>query len=793
MRLAVKELIVLGIVSVSVPAFAQSTMDWPTGEFEPYRLDSSQLANTATDTWLVYSNSVTVENSAWLRLYFEEVVLEKGSTIRMTSALDGEVQELDAAGMAMWQNTSAYFNGDTVYIDVFAAAGTTKNRIVLDKVARYETGLRACGETGCGYCGSDDRVPSDEEWTGRLMPVGCTASVYNDQSCLVSAGHCVAGGYADVIQFRVPDSDPDCEPNQPSVSNQFPITDTLWSSDGPGDDWSVLLAGTNNLGQTIYERYGTFRPIATGIITAGERIDVWGYGIDGQPTRNQTQQTADGTVEARFSDRYYVRVDITHGNSGSAVIWSSQIIGIVTHCPCPNVATRIDLAAFRAARDELCPFVLTYCSASSDSDNYEYISNVSVGSIDNSSGPSRYSDYTSQSTTMAIGSEHEITVTLDSAWSSDLGGLWIDWNRDGDFDDADETITTAWSGVGPYSETITVPEGASEGNARMRVRILDGDHDPTPESCGSTSYGEVEDYTVRIDPPPPTCDDGIRNQGEARIDCGGPCSPCSCTSDGQCDNGVYCDGQELCDDYGECQTGPPVFCTDFIDCTDDVCNEETGLCDYIPNDSLCDDGRFCDGEEVCNPASGCEPGPGADCDDLISCTDDSCDEEADQCVHVPNDAFCDDTVYCNGEEYCDPVEGCQPGEAVSCDDEIDCTIDLCYEALRGCLNLPDDTLCDDGLYCTGVESCEPTTGCITSGSPCDDGYWCDEASQSCEPLGDGDLDGDGDVDLADFKLFQVCFGETVPGPCDAANLAGGDTIDLEDYVLFGDAVELSGP
>jgi tripartite-type tricarboxylate transporter receptor subunit TctC len=31
-----------------------------------------------------------------------------------------------------------------------------------------------------------------------------------------------------------------------------------------------------------------------------------------------------------------------------------EIIGIVTHCPCPNIATRTDLPAFAAARD-LCP------------------------------------------------------------------------------------------------------------------------------------------------------------------------------------------------------------------------------------------------------------------------------------------------------------------------------------------------------------------------------------------------------------------------------------------------------
>ena len=35
---------------------------------------------------------------------------------------------------------------------------------------------------------------------------------------------------------------------------------------------------------------------------------------------------------------------------------------------------------------------------------------------------------------------------------------------------------------------------------------------------------------------PETCDDGIQNQGETGIDCGGPCAPCS--TDGPCDVNV---------------------------------------------------------------------------------------------------------------------------------------------------------------------------------------------------------------------------------------------------------------
>ena len=48
-----------------------------------------------------------------------------------------------------------------------------------------------------------------------------------------------------------------------------------------------------------------------------------------------------------------------------------------------------------------------------------------------------------------------------------------------------------------------------------------------PPTCGTFTWGEVEDYTVVIVAGSgPTCSDGIQNQGETGIDCGGPCAPC---------------------------------------------------------------------------------------------------------------------------------------------------------------------------------------------------------------------------------------------------------------------------
>ena len=63
-----------------------------------------------------------------------------------------------------------------------------------------------------------------------------------------------------------------------------------------------------------------------------------------------------------------------------------------------------------------------------------------------------------------------------------------------------------------------------------------------------------------------------------------------------------------------------------------------------------------------------------DCDDGVYCTDNTCD--GGNCVFLPNDSICDDGVECNGVELCDPADDCQPGdpqceEGQICDIETD--------------------------------------------------------------------------------------------------------------------------
>eukprot|EP00565_Helicotheca_tamesis_P005002 CAMPEP_0185724850 /NCGR_PEP_ID=MMETSP1171-20130828/1220_1 /TAXON_ID=374046 /ORGANISM="Helicotheca tamensis, Strain CCMP826" /LENGTH=932 /DNA_ID=CAMNT_0028392799 /DNA_START=71 /DNA_END=2869 /DNA_ORIENTATION=- len=62
-----------------------------------------------------------------------------------------------------------------------------------------------------------------------------------------------------------------------------------------------------------------------------------------------------------------------------------------------------------------------------------------------------------------------------------------------------------------------------------------------------------------------------------------------------------------------------------------------------------------------------------------------------------------------------------------CDDGIPCTVDTCNMETGLCENTPDDSVCDDKLFCTGTETCDVTYGCQTGRNPCPDfGSTCDE-------------------------------------------------------------------
>ena len=142
-----------------------------------------------------------------------------------------------------------------------------------------------------------------------------------------------------------------------------------------------------------------------------------------------------------------------------------------------------------------------YCEANSDN-AYGYISRVQLGRVDNTSGyPSAapiYQDWTTETAGVVVSQSHIIHVTNGSDDVILDIAIWIDWNRDGDFEDADENIVYEDDNYGQGTFTMDVPADAELGSTRMRIRTKYYDY--LAYSCGSSDYGEVEDYTIEVHP-----------------------------------------------------------------------------------------------------------------------------------------------------------------------------------------------------------------------------------------------------------------------------------------------------
>jgi hypothetical protein len=106
----------------------------------------------------------------------------------------------------------------------------------------------------------------------------------------------------------------------------------------------------------------------------------------------------------------------------------------------------------------------------------------------------------------------------------------------------------------------------------------------------------------------------------------------------------------------------------------------------------------------------------AQCDDGVPCTFDRCDQALKRCRNVPDDSLCDDHVYCNGREVCHLARGCGPGPVVTCQDGDPCTVDACVESSQSCTHTPRDADADgdpDG-HCPPGKDCNDADPTVSS-------------------------------------------------------------------------------
>lgn len=147
------------------------------------------------------------------------------------------------------------------------------------------------------------------------------------------------------------------------------------------------------------------------------------------------------------------------------------------------------------------------CAATSTSCSNETINNVTLGSINNTTTCSGgYSNYTSISTLLVKGQTYTVSVTpqaqgdVGSAFQGDEIAVYIDWNNNNVFTDAGERVGYVMVGSGSWNNQFqfTVPATAANGTLRMRCRISYNPDEGAIDPCGTTTDGEVEDYSVVV-------------------------------------------------------------------------------------------------------------------------------------------------------------------------------------------------------------------------------------------------------------------------------------------------------
>jgi hypothetical protein len=310
----------------------------------------------------------------------------------------------------------------------------------------------------------------------------------------------------------------------------------------------------------------------------------------------------------------------------------------------------------------------------------------------------------------------------------------------------------------------TCSGGACSGHAGNPCPGADGDVDCS-EACDETA-----DACSGNDPNGSACEDDLFCNG-ADTCSGGLCSQhggsacpgvdgdadctesCSDSAEGctgndpngaPCDDGIFCNGADTCLN-GACSqhAGNPCPGADGDANCSESCSEASDACTAPDtNGSACSDGTFCNGADTCS-AGACtghagNPCPGADGDG--NCAE-SCSESADACTAPdPEGSVCVDGLFCNGPDSCSSGF-CNQHAGDPCpggDGDQDCS-ETCSETADACTgNDPNGSVCNDALFCNGADTCTSGVCSVHAGNPCpgpdgdiDCSETCSETTDSC--------------------------------------------------------------
>lgn len=238
---------------------------------------------------LQFLTQVTQPNTTFLRLYFAGTQLGEGSYLVLEGA-DGARQELRKRDLENWRYSSAYFNGQSVNVSLFAVAGeknvvrVSEIKVSYEQAERARNARQAAGTLGTmshqatstsanltetyPYAEAVGRFTngSDSYGTGWIAPNGAIVTTWKAYNGYIE-------GF-DVIEFNIPPS-VGTTVMHPSPQDQYPVQmknprqyDGLYFKDVPQGyifytGWLILEPLPNGTGLRPGERQQEYFRIAT--------------------------------------------------------------------------------------------------------------------------------------------------------------------------------------------------------------------------------------------------------------------------------------------------------------------------------------------------------------------------------------------------------------------------------------------------------------------------------------------------------------------------------------------------
>lgn len=288
---------------------------------------------------IISQRTVTKPFRYWIRLNFDRsgTLLRYGENVKQRDLLllrsreDNAVQFLDSQLLKEWSYQSAFFNGDTIVVQLLVHANNTDtaqtpsvringaamsqraafesddDEFVLQNVTESRLALRQrhsiCHET-------DTRTPRDDLRVGRMFPVQCTAFLaqYDGNPFYLTAGHCAADDSVNVIQHRVPASYASGLVRHPPPEWQIPVKKGLRLKRSlleEGRDFSALLvtpsykSGVSNLSRLPPVEPFNFYSNLNAALAEYTQLYIVGHGVAVKEL-NQVQQSAHGPLTSYY-------------------------------------------------------------------------------------------------------------------------------------------------------------------------------------------------------------------------------------------------------------------------------------------------------------------------------------------------------------------------------------------------------------------------------------------------------------------------------------------------------------